>query len=442
MVVMTTTTVPPWTNRIAPAGRLSHRAHTAMVKPISPSAAYVARTAMRAFRSLACARMRATMEYTTATAIAVPDGAEEIIPELLSGQVPTGQPRRLQNLHRDDCQQDVHHPARDLVYALRPDDQQRQVSAIYPTQANADEREHGPSEVVRTPREVSPYLQYHDEQPGAYQCSPKDREKRERIPELSVPLAVGANEVVAGGGAHHYPNHDQHAEQQVRKVYQGADVEAERKETDDGPYQYTRRAIPDQRRPDGCEETAGCIHGQKALIAAPALSYRFRRIVLLDWGAASRAKRHVFVNFAVTAYACGQDALMAASTLNRLLGRIALLDWGAASRAKRCVFFDFAATACAVTAHSYHLTTFPFRWLVHLVVAAKRLSSRIGAAENPHTISVLPRLTASLSGESPWAARRRASGLGARSRPGGRWEVAVSHLHQKRRARFREYFQA
>ena len=130
----------------------------------------------------------------------------------------------------------------------------------------------------------------------------------------------------------------------------------------------------------------------------------------MDWGA--RAKRHVFVNFAATAYAYGRDALIAAPTLNRLLRGIGLFDWGAASRAKRRVFFNFAATACAVTAHSYHLTTFPFWWLVHLVVAAKRLSSRIGAAENPHTISVLPRLTASLSGESPWAPRRRASGLG------------------------------
>ena len=162
----------------------------------------------------------------------------------------------------------------------------------------------------------------------------------------------------------------------------------------------------------------------------------------MDWGAALCAKRHVFFNFAATAYAFGQDALIAAPVLSFRLRRIALLDWGAASRAKRCVFFNFAATACAVTAHPYHLTTFPFWWLVHLVVAAKRLSSRIGAAENPHTISVPPHLTASLSGESPWAPRRRASGLGARSRPGGRWEVAVSHLHQKRRARFREYFQA
>ena len=124
------------------------------------------------------------------------------------------------------------------------------------------------------------------------------------------------------------------------------------------------RAIPNQRRPDGCEETAGCIHGQKALIAAPVLSYRLRRIALLDWGAALCAKRHVFFNFAATAYAFGQDALIAAPVLSFRLRRIALLDWGTASRAKRRVFFDFAATACAVTAHSYHLTTFPFWWLV------------------------------------------------------------------------------
>ena len=59
---------------------------------------------------------------------------------------------------------------------------------------------------------------------------------------------------------------------------------SKRKESDDGPYQYTRRSVPNQCRPDGCEETAGCIHGQKALIAAPALSRCLSRIGLGTFG--------------------------------------------------------------------------------------------------------------------------------------------------------------
>ena len=91
-----------------------------------------------------------------------------------------------------------------------------------------------------------------------------------RMPTRAGPLTAAVDQVVVGRRSQDYPNHDQHAEQQVGKLDVSADVKPQRQEPNDSPNQSNGCAIPNQHRPHSCQVPVGFAYGLKALEDGPA----------------------------------------------------------------------------------------------------------------------------------------------------------------------------